>query len=231
MKTFSLSKTLLFCFLLVSFFTLPLFSPVLASSLLLNPPFGNVEEGKDLSLDIVLKAKNELVDGVDILLTFDVNVLKVKEVKNGAFFREYPIRKEDSGQLKITALSPKEGLLVPDEVVVSSVIFEILDTGETKVNLSFVNGSTTDSNVTLHATSVDSLTEVKNGNYSVVATPEKVAQAKQKKAQTGLDPLPFFLLIVILGGVGGWYYLKKRKPKEEVFVPEPFPLDRPPKVE
>lgn len=231
MKTLSLSKIPLFCFLMTLFFSLPVFSPVIASSLILNPPFGNVEEGKDLSLDIVLKAKNELVDGVDVTLTFDVNLLKVKEIKNGAFFSEYPVKKEDSGQLRITALSPKEGLLVPDEVVVASVVFEILDTGETKVNLSFVSGSTTDTNVTLHTTATDSLTEVKNGNYSVVATPEKVEQAKQKKARTGLDPLPFFLLIIILGGVGVWYYLKNRKTKEEVFVPEPFPLDRPPKVE
>lgn len=231
MKLISLSKITFLSFFLFAAFIASSFSPVLASSLLLNPPFGNVEEGDDLVVDVVLKAQNELVDGVDALLTFDVNVLRVKEVKNGAFFPEYPIKDAKDGQLKITALSPKEGLLVPNEVVVVTVVFEILDTGDTKVNLSFEEGSTIDSNVSLHASAQDSLAEVKNGSYSVVATPERVQEAKKKKAQGGLDPLPFFLIILVIGAVGAWYYLKNRKPKEDVFIPEPFPLDRPPKVE
>ena len=230
MKLHLLAKTILSALLGLVFLSLPIFSPVLASSLMLNPPFGNVEQGKDLSIDVVLKASGEVVDGVDVMLTFDPKILKVKEIKKGTIFSNYPKEVVDGGQLRMSALSPTEGLLIANAVVVFTVLFEIQDTGDTRVDISFEGGSTTDSNVVLHSNSKDSLTEVKSGSYSVTASPEKIEAAKRKASQ-GLGPLPFFLLIVIVGAGVVWYVLKKRKPKEDVFIPEPFPLDRPPKIE
>ena len=230
MKIKFLSKIIALKLAGIAFLMSPILSPVLASSLLLNPPFGNVDEGKDLSIDVVLKATGEVVDGVDILLTFDTKILKVKEIKKGTTFSNYPKEVVDGGQLKMSAISPKEGLVISKEAVIFTVVFEIMDTGDTRVDLSFAKDATTDSNVVLHGSSKDSLTEVKNGSYSVVATPEKVQQ-NRKKNQKGLNPLPFFLLIIIIGAVVVWYKLKNRKTKEDVFIPEPFPLDRPPKVE
>ena len=86
MKLHLLAKTILSALLGLVFLSLPIFSPVLASSLMLNPPFGNVEQGKDLSIDVVLKASGEVVDGVDVMLTFDPKILKVKEIKKGTIF-------------------------------------------------------------------------------------------------------------------------------------------------
>lgn len=230
MKFQLLSKISLSILLGLVFLNLPIVSPVLASSLILNPPFGHVDEGKDLSIDVVLKATGELIDGVDVVLSFDTKILKVKEVKKGTIFSNYPKEVVDGGQLKLSAISPAEGFLVANDVVVFTVLFEIQNTGDTRVDVTFENGSTTDSNVVLHSNSKDSLTEVKSGSYSVTASPEKIEEAK-RKASKGLDPLPFFLLIVVVGAVVVWFILKKRRPKEEVFIPEPFPLDRPPKVD
>ena len=225
-----LSKLIANVAIATSFLLTAVFSPTFASSLVLNPPFGNVSQGQDLSVDVVLKAQQETVDGTDVIINYDVNVLKLKEIKGGPFFSTYPTKKAESGQIKITALAPKAGLLVPNEVVVATVVFEVLSTSDTKLDLVFQSGSTTDSNVALHGSGQDSLTEVKGGSYSVVATPENQRIAQNKKAASQISPLPIFLLLLCLGAVGIWYYLRKRKPKEDFFVPEPFPLDRPPKA-
>lgn len=211
-------------------FGLPKINLASASSLILNPPFGNVEAGKDLSIDVVLKGEEEIIDGVDVVASYDVNFLQVKEIKEGKFFGLYPLKKDDNGKIKITALAPKDGVKIFGDIVVATLKFEVLDTGSTDINLEFSENSTKESNAPIHTTAVDSLKSVKNGSYDVVATAENLKKARAKKSSFPFL-FVFFIIILILIGVGIWYYLKKRKPKgEDVFIPEEFPLDRPPKV-
>lgn len=219
-----------FFFALAFIFVLPKTANVWASSLILDPPFGNIASGKDLVVDIKVQGQGELIDGVDAELSYDNNFLKVKNIKEGPFFGNYPIKKDEGGQVRITALSPKDGAKIFGDIVVATVTFEVLDTGDTKVEVVYQQGATSESNITQHSTAIDLLTDVKGGSYSVVATPEKLKIAQAKKS-SALSPLPFFIIILILIGIGIWYYLKKRKPKQEVFVPEAFPMDEPPKLE
>lgn len=202
-----------------------------ASTLILNPPFGTIAAGKDLVVDVVVQGQNELVDGVDAELLYDVNFLNVKQIKEGPFFSTYPIKKDDNGQIRITALSPKDGVKIFGDVIVATITFEVQDSGDTKVDLVYQPGATSESNVAEHGTAKDLLTEVKGGSYTVTATPEKLKVAAAKKASGGLSPLPFFIGFLILLGIGIWYYMKKRKKKDDVYVPEAFPLDQPPKIE
>lgn len=212
-------------------FVLPKTNSIFASSLILNPPFGDVEAGKDLSLDVVLKGEEEVIDGVDIVASYDVNFLRVKEIKEGKFFGSYPLKKNDNGKIRITALAPKDGVKIFGDIVIVTLNFEILDSGSTKVNLEFTEGSTKESNAPIHGTTLDSLKEVKSGSYDVVATEENLRLARARKASSFPALLITFIVILCLIGAGIWYYLKKRKPpKEDVFIPEEFPLDRPPKV-
>lgn len=212
-------------------FLSPSFSKVLASSFVLNPPFGNVSAGKDLKVDIVLKGDGETIDGADAALTYESNFLRVRTIKEGAFFGLYPVKKSGEGKIRITALAPVGGVKIFGDIVVASLTFEVIDSGDTKINYDYIVGSTKESNVPLHGTAEDSLKEVKSGSYNIIATPEKVTIAKAKKAQGSPSLVPFFILLLILVGVGIWYYLHKRKPKEDVFIPEEFPLDRPPKLD
>lgn len=228
-----LPKTIL-CFFSLFFLAIIVgkFSPTLASSMLLNPPFSNVGEGKDLSIDVVIKGNEETVDGVDVVASYDVNFLKVKEIKNGSFFSNYPVKKSDNGKIRISALAPTSGVKIIGDIVIATIKFEILDSGQTSVTLSFQKDSTIDSNIPTHTTTVDSLTEVQSGSYSVIATAENVQLAKAKKAKKSLPLWPFFIILLLIIGGGVWYYLKKRKaPKENIFIPEEFPLDRPPKLD
>ncbi len=224
-----LTSLIFFIVLLVFTLFIPKISKVWASSLSLNPAVGNIESGKDLIVDVLVSGQDELVDGVDVELSYDTNFLKVKNIKNGPFFSNYPIKKDDNGQVRISALAPKDGAKLFGDIVIASVAFEILDSGNTKVDIVYQQGKTSESNVAKHATAEDLLKNVKGGSYSVVATPEKLKAAKAKKG-SGLSPLPFFIIILVLIGAGVWYYLKKRKPKQDFYVPEAFPLDQPPKT-
>lgn len=232
MKNLLPKALFIICFLCVSVFVLPKITPVFASSLILNPPFGNVDPGKNLSVDVVLKGNEEIVDGVDASISYDVNFLKVKEIKTGNFFNTYPLKKDENGKITITALAPKDGVKIIGDIVVATVTFEVLDSGQTDVTLNFQKDATTDSNVPVHGTAVDSLTEVKSGSYTVTATPENIQLAKAKQANKAIPLWPFFIIILLLIAGGVWYYLKHRKPpREDVFIPEEFPLDRPPKLD
>lgn len=206
----------------------PVFSKARASYLILNPPFGDVAEGKNLSVDLVLHGEEELVDGVDILLDYDVNRLAVKSIKEGPFFSKYPIKKDEKGKIRLTALAPKEGVKIFGDIIVATVDFTILDNGKVNLKYEYSKNATNDSNAPLHGVVSDTLRSASGGSYTVKATPEQLRQTQAKKKKGGLSPLPIFILLLIAAGVGVWYYLKKRKPKEDVFVPEPFPLDRPP---
>ncbi|HEY4695039.1 MAG TPA: cohesin domain-containing protein [Candidatus Nanoarchaeia archaeon] len=208
----------------------PKFSSVWASKLILNPPFSNVEEGKDLEVEIVLQSDGERVDGVDVSLMYDADYLELKELREGGFFGTYPIKQDESGKLKLTALAPKDGVEVFGDVVVANLIFEVLDSGQTKLSFDFEKGGTKESNAPLHGKAEDSLEGVVGGSYNVVATQENLEKARARKARGAPSPLIIFIPLMILIGVGLWYWWKKRKPKEDVYTPEPFPMDQPPKV-
>ena len=206
-------------------------SLVFASTLLLNPPFGTIDQNHDLKVDVVVNGQNETIDGVDVVLDYDTSMLSVKQLTQGKFFGQYPLLKDDKGKIKIVALGPTDGVKIFGDIVVASVDFDVIDSGQAKLSFEYSSGSTNLSNVPTHLTSTDTLTGVTGGTYSVTASPQKLQQLAAKKVPLPPSPLLLFLLIVVLIGVGIWYYLKKRKPKENVFKPEPFPLDKPPKLE
>lgn len=226
----TLKLLLIASFLVSSFILLGFHNRISAATLVVNPPFGDVEAGKDLTIDVVVQGQDELVDGVDANIAYDVNFLKVKEMKKGSFFSNYPTLKDDNGQVKITALGPKEGVKIFGDITVATLVFEVLDSGDTKLTVAFEEGASSESNVAEHATARDLLTAVTDGSYKVVATEEKLQAARAKRAQqSGLIPVLIFVVLLIIVGVGIWYYRKKRKPKDEYFVPEAFPMDEVPK--
>jgi uncharacterized membrane protein len=228
-----MNKNIKIIFGVILFLNLLLFAkvnPVLASKLFLNPPFGSVDSGKDLKVDIVVNGDSELVDGVDAVIKYDSSVLSVKEIKEGSFFGKYPLKKDTNGTIRITALGAKDGVKLYGDIVVASLTFDVLDSGQTKINFDFTKDSTRDSNVAAHGSPADLLTEVSGGSYSVTATQEEVQKAAAKKSKGSPSPLLIFIIILLIIAGGVYYYIKKRKPKEDVYVPEPFPMDEPPKT-
>jgi hypothetical protein len=231
MKKPLIKLTILTVFLGV-FLAVAAFSQISAATIIVNPPFGDVEQGDDLKVDVVVQGSDELIDGVDANIAYDTAYLRVKEMKEGEFFSQYPTLKDDNGQVKITALGPKEGVKIFGDIVIASLVFEIMDSGDTKLTVAFEEGATSESNVAEHASGNDLLTAVTSGNYTVTATPERLQEARARRAkQSGIIPILIFIILVVIIGVGIWYYRKKRKPKEDYFVPEAFPMDEVPKSE
>ncbi len=232
MRRSLINKVVICAIFLSGFLLVARFSQASAATMIVNPPFGDVAEGKDLEVEVVVKGNDELVDGVDANIAYDVNFLKVKEMKKGDFFSNYPTLKDDNGQVKITALGPKEGVKIFGDVVVAKLVFEVLDSGDTKLTIAYEAEATSESNVAEHGTAKDLLTEVTNGSYKVVASPEKLQAARSKRAkQSGLIPVLLFIILIIIVAVGIWYYRRRKKPTEEYFVPEAFPMDEVPKTD
>ncbi|HSX58030.1 MAG TPA: cohesin domain-containing protein [Candidatus Saccharimonadales bacterium] len=226
--------TLLFLIILTigALFVGPKLSGVFAATMLLDPATATVEEGKDLTVSVVVSADNELVDGVDANIAYDSNYLKIKEMKKGSEFKDYPVFKDNNGQVQITALAPtNDGKVLVGNTTIATVTFEILDTGVTKLTIAYKEGATSESNVTAHASAKDLLTSVGGGTYTVNASPDNLRAAQAKKASRSFIPILIFILILILVGVLIWYYRKKRKKEEDYFVPEAFPMDEVPKTE
>lgn len=230
---FNFTKILIGLALILTLFLIGgMLNLVSAATLLVNPPFGEVEAGKDLSVDVVVQGSDELIAGVDANIAYDVNFLKVKEMKKGSFFSNHPILKDENGQVKITALAPKEGAKIFGDIVVVSLVFEILDSGNTKLTIAFQENATSESNVVAHASTKDLLTSVSGGDYKVEASSERLQEARARKAkQSGLIPVLIFIILLLITAVGIWYYRRKNKPNQDYFVPEAFPMDEVPKTE
>ncbi len=101
------------------------------------------------------------------------------------------------------------------------------------MTIAYEEAATSESNVTQHATANDLLTEVTDGSYEVEASPEKLQEARARRArQSGLIPILIFIVLIVIVGLGIWYYRKrKKKAEEDYFVPEEFPMDEVPKSE
>ncbi len=226
---FNIALIILVTFLGLAF--LPKIASVSASTMLIDPAFGTIEAGKDLSVKVIVQGTGEQIDGVDANIAYDVNVLKVKEIKKGTVFSDYPTLKDNNGQVQITALAGKDGKALSGEIVLAELKFEIIDSGATKLTVAYEDGATSESNVAVHGTGKDSLTQVAGGSYTVNATAEKLRAAQARKAGRSFVPILIFIIVLILIGVGIWYYRRKKKKEEEYFVPEAFPLDEVPKSE
>lgn len=231
MKTIGIKLSLIVVIALLGLLLLPKLSTADAATMILDPAFGNVEAGKDLTVKVIVQGSNEQIDGVDANIAYDVDFLKVKEMKKGSAFSDYPTFKDINGQVQITAIAGKDGQSLSGEIVIAELIFEIQDSGSTKLTVAFQEGATSESNVSGHANGKDLLTTVAGGSYTVNATEEKLRAAQAKKAGRSIVPFIIFIIVLILIALGIWYYRKKRKKEEDYFVPEAFPMDEVPKSE
>ncbi len=222
-------KHLLGSFIVLTCLVLLLPAAASASTLKLNPASGDIDAGKDVVVDIVITGDNELIDGVDTVISYDTAYLSLKDTKQGNFFGTYPVVRDDNGKVTITALAPKEGVKIFGDITIATLTFEVVDSGTAKIEMLFDKASTKDSNVPLHGSNGQSLTAVAGGEYNVVASPENLQKAAKRKASGQLlSPFVLFVVILILIAIAVWYWLKNRKPRQEVYTPEPFPMDRPP---
>jgi len=143
------------------------FQPKLAI-LSLDSPKVNYQLGETLSLIINLDSKGLMVDGVDVLITYNPSYLKPQFLtdKNPldtteSVFTVFPLVKIDEamGQIKFSALS-SPGQSFTGKGQVAKLQFKTIHQGETFLEIKFKPGLTNDSNVALTGKGKDILGKV-----------------------------------------------------------------------
>lgn len=104
----------------------------------------------------------KIVDGVDIIMSYDPTLVSADEILPGALFSDYPVQKIDevSGKVSVSGISASGGITPTG--LFGSVSFTAKKAGKAKISVDFVPNSTTDSNVVESQTAVDLLGQVNN---------------------------------------------------------------------
>lgn len=142
---------------------------VSGATLALSPATGDYTFSPNTTypLGIVLDSADKNVDGVDVVINFDPNKVRIvtTAVTTTTLFEEFPQNKVDNlrGQIKFSALTftPK-----PTTGIVGTFSLKPLVKGEINLTFAFTPGATTDSNVAEHATAKDVLVKVANARYN-----------------------------------------------------------------
>ncbi len=130
--------------------------------------------GDEFTMRINL-ASDKKTYGTDIILNYNPQFLKVKEsavgqgpVSVGSFYDEYPSNTLDDklGKIRISAISNKEGgELAQGEL--GTVTFVATKSGSTQVEIEFVRGSTSDTNILESTNGEDVLESVRNLSLTI----------------------------------------------------------------
>jgi len=132
-------------------------------------PKNEYKTGEIIKVEVQLDSGDELVEGVDILLYYNPNFLKLK-TENGflntseSIFSTFPSPKVNikKGEIIFSALaSPPKGNF-KGKGKIATLTFEAIKKGETTIEFAFTPGATRDSNVSSFSEPKDLLEKVKN---------------------------------------------------------------------
>lgn len=125
-----------------------------------------VNEG--IIIDIYLDSQGNLVDGVDAVLRYDPQFLRLQDKEsflntNGSVFSSFPGAQIDEviGEIRISAIA-SPGRSFQGKGRVGSLFFIAKKEGQTLVTFVLQKGSTTDSNVSSYAYPGDILSQAEN---------------------------------------------------------------------
>ena len=200
-------------------------------SLVLTTESATLDE--EFTVDILADGGQKSADGVDVLLSFDPAVISLVQINETKAFKDYFQMQELEGLVKITALADKDNPAEGTNVV-ASLTFKAFQEGETKIEFSLNEDDTTDSNITGRFTGRDVLTTVDNLRLNITADGITATTETVGVKGTSLARIIFLGILIIGGAVVLFFlglYIKRNyldAKKEEIFVPDEVPMDKPP---
>ena len=189
--------------------------------------------GEEFTVDLIADVGENSADGVDIVLSYDPTMVSLVQVNETKAFTNYTKSQELEGLLRLTALADKDEPVVGINVV-ASLIFEALQEGESRIEFSLGEGDTIESNIASRLSGQDTLSTVDNLLLNV--TPDGISAITETVNAKGSSlARTIFLGILILGSAVVLLllglYIKRNyldANKQEVFVPDEVPMDKPP---
>jgi hypothetical protein len=141
-------------------------STIGVGKIVLDAPQSNFAQGEQIPVKVRVVTAGRATDSTDLLLKYDPKILDATSsgIINGTLYKEYIINEVDQGkgEVRISAITPPntEGFVGVGEF--ATVNFLAKQDGNTKVEVDFVKGSTTDSNLVETGIAIDILDEVYN---------------------------------------------------------------------
>jgi len=198
-------------------------------SVILSPDFQELKINEDFAVEVLINSDQKLV-GADVRLNFDKDILEVSSVDDGDAFSKLALKAVEEGKIKITGVEEEKGKTFSGKGRLVTINFKAKDAGDTKLEIQFSQGSTTDSNLTTPQVK-DALVEVQNSQF-VIGTPIQRGTASVKRFL--IKALPFIIFLIFLGVAGfygyRWWKEQQTKPKN-VFEQRRVPMDKPPQNE
>lgn len=132
----------------------------------------DVKVGEFVNISVVLSSPTPTY-GVDLILKYDPNLLKVVPAKNGALamgsiYSDVPINSADdkTGVVTVSGITSSAGGVTPNGLF-GKIILKAVSVGKARVSVDFTPKSTIDSNVTAASTSKDILEIVENVDINI----------------------------------------------------------------
>lgn len=117
-----------------------------------------VEVGQEIPVDIVLDTDGALVDGVDVIISFDPVLLKAEPVKVGTLFNDYPQNAQEDGKITLSGISDSTGY--SGKGILGTIVFKAVKQGSASVKIEYSPDATIESNVILSGAAKDILGNV-----------------------------------------------------------------------
>lgn len=146
-------------------------STIGVGKIVLDAPKSNYAMGEEIPVKVRVITAGRATDSTDLLLKFDPAILDstTSAIIDGNLYKEYIIKEVDKtqGQVRISAITPPntEGFVGVGEF--ATITFLAKKEGTTKLEIDFVKGSTTDSNIVETGVAIDILDEVYNLDLSI----------------------------------------------------------------
>lgn len=106
------------------------------ATLSLNPTQKSVTKDQTFDVAIILDTKDEKVDAVDAILTYDPSILEVTGLSPGTIFSAYPVKSYGEGKIQLSGFALPEGETpkpFSGKGTLGTITFKALNSGSTKV--------------------------------------------------------------------------------------------------
>lgn len=158
-------------FLIASIFFLANPAFAMAATLSLSPSSGTFNSGCNYSVDIILDTGGVATDGTDAVLNYDQSKITVTSITTGTIYSDYPQATYPNGTISISGIDSSQGQSYTGKGTFATINFTVAQTISSApmvINFQFDPNTTTNSNVVQAGTVNNILTQVVNGNYTLV---------------------------------------------------------------
>lgn len=151
------------------------------AKIVLDTPKRNVTLGEEVPVIVRIVTGGRATDSTDLIIKYDPTLLDItpEKITEGTIYQDYVIKDVDlsAGEIRISAITPPNAEGFVGIGTLATLNFLAKQDGKTKLEIDYVKGSTTDSNIVETGIAIDILDQVFNldlviGSGDILAQPQ-----------------------------------------------------------